>query len=111
VASTITNGIRGYDWAGRWGGEEFIMVLPGTDHLEAKAIAERLRVSIAAAVLNLADGRELMLRASFGVASATADEPVSFDELIQRTDEALYCAKREGRNRVCAYEESKATIS
>jgi two-component system chemotaxis response regulator CheY len=103
VADTITQNKRPYDWAGRWGGEEFLLILPGASLTEAGAIAERVRAAVAAAALPLPDGRHVELRVSLGVTSTFFHESLSLDTLLQQADEALYCAKREGRNRVCVY--------
>jgi diguanylate cyclase (GGDEF)-like protein len=103
VATILIRQIRTYDWAGRWGGEEFLLVLPDTALPEARMVAERIREDIAATVLALPNGSELRLTASLGVASAAAasGEIASLDELVRQADHALYHAKSEGRNRVC----------
>ena len=105
LVDTITKNKRSYDQVGRWGGEEFLMILPGTDLETARQIAERLRIEISRAELNLSDGSALTMRASFGVASTSQDRSLSFDKLIQRADVALYLAKDGGRNRVMVYAE------
>ncbi len=105
VSNLLNKGIRGYDWAGRWGGEEFLLVLPGADMKEAGQIAERLRQGISTAQLPLADGGQIQLQASFGVATFCSDYDPSFDLLIRQADEALYCAKNRGRNQVCLFNE------
>lgn len=78
----------------RWGGEEFMLLLPCTELIEAQAAAEKLRLAIANAPM--AEG--LMITASFGVATYHLDE--SIDHWIGRADAALYEAKQGGRNRV-----------
>lgn len=83
--------------AGRWGGEEFMILLPGLDLAAAAALAERLRAKIEE--LSFANCGET---ASFGVAQALPGEAP--DPLIFRTDAALYAAKRAGKNRVCRAE-------
>jgi len=104
VASVLAKGVRSYDWVGRWGGEEFLLVLPGADLNEAGSIAERLRQALATAGLDLPDGTQLYTQASFGVAMFCSGNRLTFDTLIQQADEALYRAKNSGRNRVCLYE-------
>ncbi len=103
IAQTLTRAVRPYDWVGRWGGEEFLVVLSGTHLRDALAAAERLRAEIEANPLRLADGGVLALTASVGVACADPPAGGSPDpgRLFQQADAALYEAKRLGRNRVC----------
>lgn len=103
VADTIARNIRPYDRVGRWGGEEFLLVLPDTGLEQAGAIAERLRLKVAAAELAQPDGTCIRLHLSLGVTSMDDGMPVTLDMLLQQADQALYCAKREGRNRVCLF--------
>jgi two-component system chemotaxis response regulator CheY len=103
VAHIILEKIRTYDTAGRWGGEEFLLVLPGTDQMEASQIAERVREGIESAKIPLQGGKHLDLQASFGVSTCMPDDLLTFDLLIHQADEALYDAKGEGRNRVCIF--------
>jgi two-component system chemotaxis response regulator CheY len=105
VADTLAHNKRPYDWAGRWGGEEFLLVLPSTDLEEAEVVSERLRVSLTEADVPLPDGSALHLKASLGVASSSLDPTAAhtLDSLVHQADEALFRAKREGRNRVCLY--------
>jgi diguanylate cyclase (GGDEF)-like protein len=85
------------DLLARWGGEEFILLLPRTDLAAAFAVAERLRAAVAALAIEGGGGPPLRVTASFGVAQARAPE---LDELARRADRALYRAKRRGRDRV-----------
>lgn len=86
------------DVLGRWGGEEFLLILPRTGATGAVAIAQRLREVVEALRVGHA-GRTLVATASFGVATATsAGDGVA--ALLKRADEALYRAKEAGRNRV-----------
>lgn len=91
------------DWIARYGGEEFAVVLPETFLSGAMIAAERLRITLAAHSIFIAE-TELRITASFGVAGfvpASQKEDLSVvDTLIARADECLYRAKREGRNRV-----------
>ena len=104
IADTIVQNIRSYDKAGRWGGEEFLLVLPRTTLSEAVAVAERVRAGVAASQLPLSDGGCLQLRASLGVANTSPEIPWDLDTLLRQADQALYCAKRKGRNRVCWFD-------
>lgn len=90
--------LRPYDSVGRYGGEEFLIVLPNCDRSKAINIAERLRRSISDVAVNTAAG-VIPLTASFGVTTSQGSK-LSVNELIQEADEALYRAKLGGRNRV-----------
>lgn len=104
VANTISQGKRPYDLAGRWGGEEFILVLPTTSLDTARLISERIRERVAALCYTLPDATCLSLRISSGVSSTEAnEEEVTLGSLIQQADDALYHAKEHGRNRVSVY--------
>ncbi len=97
-AATLRRTVRESDAAGRWGGEEFALVLSGTDAQGALRLAERARAALAAQTVQLADGTEISVTASFGVASFPDwTEP---EELLAAADSALYAAKRDGKNRV-----------
>jgi diguanylate cyclase (GGDEF)-like protein len=97
VAATVLGACRETDTAARWGGEELALLLPGADGAAAQAVAEKIRVAIAAIAIDV-DGRAIRVTASFG---AAAMQPgLSAVELIARADAALYRAKRTGKNRV-----------
>ncbi len=102
-AGCLTDTIRQQvDWAGRYGGEEFLVVLPETDHAGAMALAERLRRYIEACP-TVVDDHTIPVTASIGVTSmAPGDmrEPVKAEVLLQAADHQLYKAKTSGRNRV-----------
>ncbi|MBA3402151.1 MAG: GGDEF domain-containing protein, partial [Actinobacteria bacterium] len=96
VAAVIESGVRGSDFAGRHGGEEFILLLPDTDRDSARAVADKLRQSIAAVEVT---GVSRPITASFGVA-ALPDDATEPTLLLRAADRALYLAKTRGRNRV-----------
>lgn len=97
--------LRKVDLVGRLGGEEFAILLPETDFVQAVDVAERLRTAIAEAVLLLEDGKEICFTASLGV--ALFDKSSSkVDILLNRADYALYQAKQDGRNRVSVFRPS-----
>jgi two-component system, sensor histidine kinase LadS len=99
VAQKLLTGKRASDEAARYGGEEFALLLPHTELDAASHLAERLRQGIVD--IHLADHGTLELSASFGVAGIPAkDTTTSADQLIKNADQALYAAKRAGRNRV-----------
>jgi two-component system, cell cycle response regulator len=105
VAQTLAATVRPYDWVGRWGGEEFLVVLADTRLSEAAAIAERIRSRIAATTLPLPDQTSQLFTVSIGVTSTALVNASHSDAkvLFQQVDAALYSAKHAGRNRiVCA---------
>jgi diguanylate cyclase (GGDEF)-like protein/PAS domain S-box-containing protein len=96
--------LREIDVIGRVGGEEFAIILPETDRAGANRIAERLRASIAGKVMATEKGATLGITVSIGLAThAGSDAEANLDGLIKQADEALYEAKRSGRNRVCVF--------
>lgn len=99
VASRLRSCIRPQEALGRYGGEEFLIVLPGSSHETAMAVAERMRLSIAAQPEAIGNAT-LNLTISAGVASTDMFPTATTEELISRADTALYAAKDAGRNRV-----------
>lgn len=95
--------LRKTDSVGRIGGEEFLLLAPQTDRLQAMALAERIRAAIEACTVTGLDGRRLSV--SVGVAGLQGEQ--SIDELVQHADQALYIAKSSGRNRCILYHEKK----
>lgn len=100
-ARRIRSTVRGADLACRYGGEEFVVVMPDTDAYSAASIAERLRGIIEAAPFALPSGGSLQITASMGIASFTAGVETP-EQLLKNADRALYEAKNSGRNRVVA---------
>jgi two-component system cell cycle response regulator len=100
-AGRVRSALRGIDLACRLGGEEFVVVMPETTAARALLIGERIRERIAAEPFLAPEGRPPMcVTVSIGVGSLVpSDTP---EKLLKRADEALYRAKREGRNRVAA---------
>jgi two-component system cell cycle response regulator len=98
-AARLKRNIRGVDLACRFGGEEFVVLMPDTDTSQAEAVAERVRQSMAEKTFEVGTARPLSVTVSVGVSirENLVDTPES---LIKRADVALYRAKREGRNRV-----------
>jgi two-component system, cell cycle response regulator len=98
TAAAISSQLREYDFVGRYGGEEFILLLPGCELAEGQVIAERVRARIAAEPVRYG---ELLIpvTASLGVAT-TRSATISGTDLIAAADEALYRAKENGRDRV-----------
>ena len=101
TSAVIRNSLRADDIACRYGGEEIVVILPDTPLDEAVACAERIRIAIAGQQLRYQGAAIGMVTASFGVAvSGALTSPV--EGLLRAADVALYSAKHEGRNRVCA---------
>jgi diguanylate cyclase (GGDEF)-like protein len=98
ISAALTRCLRPEDQIGRYGGEEFAVILPGADAKEAGAIAERLRAAVQTLKPDWAPGAQ-SLTVSGGIAIAT-DEIADFTELLGRADQALYRAKDAGRNRM-----------
>jgi two-component system, cell cycle response regulator len=99
-ALRIKRSIRGIDLACRYGGEEFVIVMPETDMAVAAMVAERLRRRIAAEPFSIAQGAErIPVTISIGIAALRGKEDTAAS-LLKRADLALYRAKRDGRNRV-----------
>jgi len=98
VAGIINSACRELDLVGRYGGEEFIVMLPNAGLKEALPIAERIRKAVEAHPFSHG-GREYKVVLSLGVAQL--DQLDSAGDLVKRADEALYEAKRGGKNRVC----------
>jgi two-component system, cell cycle response regulator len=100
LAGRIRENVRGVDLACRVGGEEFTVILPSTDHAVAQIIAERIRQAVGQRPFNAgANLNTLSVTASVGIATLEGPQD-RVEDLLRRSDQALYKAKREGRNRV-----------
>jgi diguanylate cyclase (GGDEF)-like protein len=99
--------VRSSDAIGRWGGEEFLILLPGARLDAAIALAEKVRLRLAESAV-LAGDRAIPITASFGVACSDALTALGVDALVEAADQALYQAKAHGRNRVEAARPSRA---
>ena len=104
-ADTVRARLRASDVFGRTGGEEFGLVLPGTDLAGARWLVETVRREVEAMALTAADKRTIAVTVSAGIALADGDSPLSADRLYGQADQALYEAKRSGRNRIEAFGE------
>lgn len=109
LAGELTRCARAVDVAGRWGGEEFVVLLPNTALDEAVVMAERLRRTIGEKEIRTAS-RALRVTVSIGVA-AHGHEMVEFDDLLKRADALLYEAKNRGRNCVVSASQQPLAIS
>jgi two-component system, cell cycle response regulator len=99
VARRMVSSLRPYDSAGRYGGEEFILILPGCDTQASAEIAERLRLLLRSDPVKTNEG-DVPVMMSFGVATMRGTEDCWVDSIVRAADEALYRAKEEGRDRV-----------
>jgi diguanylate cyclase (GGDEF)-like protein len=103
IARTLTSQLRDYDLAGRFGGEEFSLLLPQTRYVDAIRIAERIRSSIAALSIiapGTAGGERVQVTVSIGVAALDGGTDRKFSQLMAAADAALYRAKSCGRDQV-----------
>jgi diguanylate cyclase (GGDEF)-like protein len=106
-AERMRETVREIDLAGRWGGEEFALILPGTDLEGGRQLADRIREMVTTQELTAPDGEPISVSASFGVASFP--EAGSQTQLVAAADAALYEAKRAGKNRVVVADEHVVT--
>ena len=100
VGEVLGGRVRQLDVAARYGGEEFAVLLPETDVAGARTLAQRLRKDIVGARVELPDGSDFGVTASFGVAEKTGFQRA--EEMIAAADRALYDAKNRGKNRVAS---------
>jgi diguanylate cyclase (GGDEF)-like protein len=104
TAQILTEGLRSTDWIGRYGGEEFLLLLPETDMAGAGAVAEKIRSRVQRTVVPVEGGALTSVTISIGLASLEdvlpRDGKVTARDLIAAADRSLYAAKNGGRNRV-----------
>jgi diguanylate cyclase (GGDEF)-like protein len=105
VAAALSNSLkRPKDLAARWGGEEFACLLPNTNAKEAQNVAEVLREAIQKlGIPHKSSPDNEVVTVSVGVVSSNPMDENSFDNLLQQADEALYQAKKTGRNRIALW--------
>ncbi len=102
IASVLTQNTRPYDSIARFGGEEFIILLPNTSVDQAEVIAENLRVKIAEHNYNFKPEDGINVTASFGVTECNLVKE-GWLNILERADSGLYKAKAEGRNKVVVH--------
>lgn len=100
LAEKLKNSIRKSDSACRFGGEEFVLLLHGTNSEKALAIAERIRQEIAKEEIKTFDGKTISITISAGIATVTKTTK-NINEMIDMADTAMYKAKHSGKNKVC----------
>jgi len=104
----LSESSRPYDFVGRYGGEEFVVCLPGADISQTRSVAERMRRRVEEMKITLPhSSQSIRITGSFGVASLRAGSKESVDLITGRADDVMYRAKSEGRNRVCVESEEK----
>ncbi len=104
-SNRIAQNIRGVDLAARYGGEEFVVLMPDTSLEWAETIAERLRDSICSKAFKVSHEVETVsVTVSIGVSTGQGQEALAGRNLLETADQALYSAKKNGRNRVCTVE-------
>jgi two-component system cell cycle response regulator len=110
AAQRIKSCIRPYDTLGRYGGEEFLIVLPTVDGPGAACVAERIREAFESQAI-VTERDKIAITVSLGIAASEGRNSFSAESLLQMADEALYRAKQTGRNRVeLAVAEEKSTV-
>ncbi len=105
MAHTLVRSLRPTDMPVRYGGEEFSVFLPSTTFAQGQMIAERIRAAVQATTVRLPDGTQISVTLSIGIAMRSPGD--TMESLLSKADQALYRAKREGRNRICAFSESR----
>ena len=109
VSRSIFDSIRGQDLAGRYGGEEFVVMLYNTDAEAAMMVAERIRKNIAEQEL-VYENNKMSLTISIGVSVFDVENPITAKELVEMADRALYQSKANGRNRVTLADENTPPV-
>ncbi|EFD5001127.1 cellulose biosynthesis regulator YedQ [Escherichia coli] len=102
AAGLISRSLRAQDVAGRVGGEEFCVILPGANLEQAKEVAERIRLKLNEKEMLIAKSKTIRISASLGVSSSEETGDYDFEQLQSLADRRLYLAKQAGRNRVFA---------
>ena len=104
-AETAANTLqRSTDFLARWGGEEFVILLPNTDSTGAAEVAENVRKAVEEVDVPTEDGEITKLTVSIGINSVIPDANTSSADFMNQADQALYKAKEQGRNRSIQYE-------
>jgi len=108
TAKRLTSRLRSYDVLGRYGGEEFVIFLPGCTDSDARSIGEELRAAVASEPIPTEAG-PVRITMSFGLTATKPGDSAKWEDLVRLADEALYRAKRGGRNRVAGPPEDSPT--
>ena len=103
VSAYLVTNLRRYDQVCRYGGEEFVLMLPDTEPEQAVPIVDRLRRGLEDLAIQLDSGERVGITASIGIAPLLPDQPIGAS--IEHADQAMYAAKRAGRNQVRVWRE------
>lgn len=106
AAKVLKASVRQNDHVGRYGGEEFLVILPGTDSEGAYQLAERCRQQLESLMIDVADAPPLKITGSMGLFCNMHDRSISAEQMLHCADEALYKAKESGRNCVVSYQKA-----
>jgi two-component system, cell cycle response regulator len=109
VATRMQGALRTYEAAGRFGGEEFLLILPACDGEKGMLVAERVRSAVAGATIDIG-GSGIAVTCSVGVAAMNGGDRLAPLDLVSTADAALYQAKADGRNRVAARDAHRAPV-
>jgi two-component system, cell cycle response regulator len=104
VVNLLNTNLREYDQVGRYGGEEFVILLPATDRNEAWGVAERIRSAIQFQPTIVSEDVHIDLTVSIGIAQFDRSRDANQSAFFERADKALYTAKQSGRNRIICSE-------
>lgn len=110
VAGILMEMTRPEDTVSRIGGEEFVILLPGTNRLSAAVMAERIRLTIEMEKF-IAENKVVPITVSIGIASYGVDYSDSIDHLLSVADKRLYLAKKSGRNRICVNDDGRSSFA
>jgi diguanylate cyclase (GGDEF)-like protein len=102
IASLLKSSVRKDDTVARYGGEEFVLILPGAKLEVTSIIAERIRRLVETTPFEI-EGGQIHITISMGISNHPTHQAKSEEELVKMADQALYNAKKEGRNRVCIF--------
>ena len=110
VAATVRRTVRTVDFAARYGGEEFVVLTPNTLERGARVLAERIRAGVESIKMEPEPGKVLRVTVSLGLADCEAPGGPAIEEVLRRADEAMYRAKRLGKNRTVTWSELKKIL-
>jgi diguanylate cyclase (GGDEF)-like protein len=106
TVEAILSHLKSTDVVGRWGGEEFCVVLPGVTREQARAVAERIKNTVASNVMRDMHNRPIPSATVSQGMAVYSEDAITLEELIHKADTALYAAKARGRNRICDWRET-----